>query len=330
MGKRKHGDADSSQALDSGSSGRKYTVSLAVSGSIINNAQSLELATRLAGQIARAATIFRIDEIVVFDDGESSASSFQRTGWGRETGEASGGEFLARVLRYLEVPQYLRRALVPMHKSLRYAGQLPPLDSPHHLRKQAWLPFREGVALDKSFEKSRGNGCYADVGLGQDVLIQETVNAGTRITVAMGSTDKNLKRGKKLSVVPSSTPRESAGLYWGYTVRVVDRLTKAFSDSSFEEGYDYTIGTSEHGEKVLTSDLRVPSFRHALIVFGGPAGLEESLELDGSSAVEDVRELFTRYLNTCPLQGSRTIRTEEAIFISLQFLQEPLLRAVNL
>ncbi|EFJ27785.1 hypothetical protein SELMODRAFT_95276 [Selaginella moellendorffii] len=324
MGKRKHGDreeqrdADSSQALDSGSSGRKYTVSLAVSGSIINNAQSLELATRLAGQIARAATIFRIDEIVVFDDGESSASSFQRTGWGRETGEASGGEFLARVLRYLEVPQYLRRALVPMHKSLRYAGQLPPLDSPHHLRKQACC-HSEKVA--------RGNGCYADVGLGQDVLIQETVKAGTRITVAMGSTDKNLKRGK-LSVVPSSTPRESAGLYWGYTVRVVDRLTKAFSDSSFEEGYDYTIGTSEHGEKVLTSDLRVPSFRHALIVFGGPAGLEESLELDGSSTVKDVRELFTRYLNTCPLQGSRTIRTEEAIFISLQFLQEPLLRAV--
>ncbi|GAB4828834.1 hypothetical protein Ancab_018494, partial [Ancistrocladus abbreviatus] len=43
---------------------RKYvpTVSIAVSGSIIENAQSLELATRLAGQIARTATIFRVDE----------------------------------------------------------------------------------------------------------------------------------------------------------------------------------------------------------------------------------------------------------------------------
>ncbi|VFQ79834.1 unnamed protein product [Cuscuta campestris] len=41
------------------------TVSIALPGSIIDNAQSLELATRLAGQIARAATIFRIDESIL-------------------------------------------------------------------------------------------------------------------------------------------------------------------------------------------------------------------------------------------------------------------------
>ncbi|KAL9248747.1 putative methyltransferase C9orf114-like protein [Drosera capensis] len=43
------------------------TFSIAVPGSIIDNTQSLELATRLAGQIARAATIFRVDENVVID-----------------------------------------------------------------------------------------------------------------------------------------------------------------------------------------------------------------------------------------------------------------------
>ncbi|GJN40223.1 hypothetical protein PR202_gb29407 [Eleusine coracana subsp. coracana] len=59
---------------------RRPTVSIAVAGSIIDNAQSLELATlvsqaltralflfQLAGQIARAVTVFRIDEVVVFD-----------------------------------------------------------------------------------------------------------------------------------------------------------------------------------------------------------------------------------------------------------------------
>lgn len=44
------------------------TVSIAVPGSILENAQSAELRTYLAGQIARAACIFQVDEVVVFDD----------------------------------------------------------------------------------------------------------------------------------------------------------------------------------------------------------------------------------------------------------------------
>ncbi|KAL5286598.1 C9orf114 family protein [Megaselia abdita] len=44
------------------------TVSIAVPGSILENAQSPELRSYLAGQIARAACIFKIDEVIVFDD----------------------------------------------------------------------------------------------------------------------------------------------------------------------------------------------------------------------------------------------------------------------
>jgi hypothetical protein len=47
-----------------------------------------------------------------------------------------------------------------------------------------------------------------------------------------------------------------------------------------------------------------------LIVFGGLAGLESALEGDDSLDVADARDLFDAYLNTCPSQGSRTIRTE--------------------
>jgi len=48
--------------------GRPYTVSVALPGSIIGNAQSPELRTYLAGQIARALVIFNVDEVVVFDE----------------------------------------------------------------------------------------------------------------------------------------------------------------------------------------------------------------------------------------------------------------------
>ena len=50
--------------------------------------------------------------------------------------------------------------------------------------------------------------------------------------------------------------------------------------------------------------------RHLLIVFGGLGGLEVSLESDESLAESDPSVLFDHYLNTCPTQGSRTIRTE--------------------
>ena len=43
---------------------RRGTLSIAVPGSIVGNAQSLELRTRLAGRIARAAAIFQVQYLV--------------------------------------------------------------------------------------------------------------------------------------------------------------------------------------------------------------------------------------------------------------------------
>ena len=41
---------------------------MALPGSILDNAQSAELRTYLAGQVARALAVFSIDEVVVFSD----------------------------------------------------------------------------------------------------------------------------------------------------------------------------------------------------------------------------------------------------------------------
>ncbi len=53
-----------------------------------------------------------------------------------------------------------------------------------------------------------------------------------------------------------------------------------------------------------------PLFRHLLVVFGGLQGLEASVDADQNLDVSDPSVLFDLYLNTCPGQGSRTIRTE--------------------
>lgn len=50
--------------------------------------------------------------------------------------------------------------------------------------------------------------------------------------------------------------------------------------------------------------------RHALVVFGGIQGLEAGVDADPNLEVADPSVLFDFYVNTCPSQGSRTIRTE--------------------
>jgi len=115
---------------------KRATLSIAVPASIITNALKPELKVMLAGQIARAATVFRVDEVVVYDDRQLPS------------GKASdGATFLARVLQYLETPPYLRKALIPMHSDLRLAGMLPALDAPHQPRSTEWLRYREGVVV---------------------------------------------------------------------------------------------------------------------------------------------------------------------------------------
>ena len=87
--------------MGASTSGRSYTVSIAVAASCIENAQNLELATLLAGQIARAAAIFNVDEVVVLDDASPEA---------RQPGHVSSAAALfARVLQFMETPQYLKK-----------------------------------------------------------------------------------------------------------------------------------------------------------------------------------------------------------------------------
>ncbi|PKI37489.1 hypothetical protein CRG98_042118 [Punica granatum] len=294
------------------------TVSIAVPGSIIDNAQSLELATRLAGQIARAATIFRIDEVVVFNNKDVQGDDSGGVLTDDSDENESGAAFLIRILRYLETPQYLRKALFPRHNNLRFVGMLPPLDAPHHLRKHEWAPYREGVTLKEKPPNFLGT--LVDVGLNKNVVIDQVIEPGTRVTVAMGI-ERNLDSELPHLVVSSLKPREDEGRYWGYKVRYASSISSVLNECPYQGGYDHLIGTSEHGMDVRSSELVIPTFRHLLIAFGGLAGLEESIEEDSNLKGKHAREIFDKYLNTCPHQGSRTIRTE--------YFQEPIGRALE-
>ena len=178
------------------------------------------------------------------------------------------------------------------------------------------------------------------MGLQKEVLVDKRLEPGLRVTVQLDKGSANSKRPRGRVVSPRA-PRTEDGLYWGYTVRLADSLSAVFSKCPFkvslenteaiffpgywkyfflQGGYDVTVGTSERGSSVDEAELE-SGFRHLLVAFGGLSGLEAALEADESLGGDDPAPLFNLYLNTCPAQGSRTIRTEEAILVTLSSLR---------
>lgn len=296
--------------------GRPYTVSVALPGSVLDNAQSPELRTYLAGQIARACVVFGVDEIVVFDEEGEQVKSTE----GEFKGVGKKGNAciqLARILQYLECPQYLRKWFFPKHHDLQYAGLLNPLDSPHHMRIDDESEYREGIVLDRP--SKQGKGSLVNCGMRKEVRIDKQLQSGLRVTVQLNTTQKQENKVFKGVVVAPHVPRTEGGLYWGYSVRLASSLSAVFSESPYGEGYDTTVGTSERGSSI--DEMTLSPFKHLLVVFGGLQGLEASVDTDQNLDVTDPSVLFDFYLNTCPSQGSRTIRTEEAILVSMSGLR---------
>jgi len=298
-----------------------------------------------------------VDEIVVFDDKLSDTgkgkSFYRRNDWrnshgrhNRDRGDkhdrkeetkdkdkeddensqsrpppsSDPQQFMARLLQYCECPQYLRRNFFPFHPDLQNAGLLSPIDAPHHVRAEDKCPYREGVVLDKKADNGNG-GSLVNCGIrNRPVEIDRVLTPGIRCTVQLDVKSYDKAARMKGTVVSPTAPWEDDGTYWGYTTRLADGIKAVFDECPYEGGYDLKIGTSERGNVTVDDKgFSIPTFQHAIIMFGGVAGIEECVDADESMTLpgKDSMKLFDVWVNTCPFQGSRTIRTEEAVFISL-------------
>ena len=256
------------------------------------------------------------------------------------------------VLSYLETPPNLRRMLFPLHPDLKAAGTLPSLDMPHHLRAHEWCQYREGVTVAGSqtdLEELQGkkkkkrqpetSTTLVDCGLPIKVSIAAQISPNTRVTLKFPSstTPSDLQNHTlSASAVAPSAPREEEGYYWGYTIRPASSLSLVFTQSPFPGGYDLTFGTSERGVPISSLTAQqdsneqspIPEFSHMLVVFGGVAGLEVAMKFDDELSMMGVVEpegLFDYWVDLCPGQGSRTIRTEEAVWLGLMGLRQVVL-----
>lgn len=124
---------------------RKSSITIFIPISILSDVPSLFEKTSKVGQIARAASIFRVDEIVVY--------------WDPTAANREDAFLIRDLLSYAETPQYLRKRLFPLSRNLKYAGLIPPLRTPHHPLESTNSSFREGFVL-----KSGAKSSIVDIG----------------------------------------------------------------------------------------------------------------------------------------------------------------------
>lgn len=276
----------------------KNRLAVALPASVISDTPHLREKTAKLGLIGRAAAIFRVDEIIVYND-KLKANQHQNT------------DLIATLLAYMETPQYLRKRLFKIEQRLRYAGILPPLRTPHHplnrkTKKLKIGEYREGMTLSRTKE-----GVLVDIGVEQPALLRETSwDLGKRLTLQIVNIGE--------SVEVQTVSKDAVPYYWGYTVKVENHSFRTVVENG---AFDLTIATSKLGVKFseiaesITEEWRKAAC--TLVAFGAPTrGLHEIVKDEGAN-LDDIVDFV---VNTVPEQGTETVRTEEALLVSLAIL----------
>ena len=251
--------------------------------------------TSKVGLIGRAAAIFRVDEIVIFPDAPSG-------------GQKAEADLVSTLLNYLETPQYLRKRLFKLNPDLQYAGILPPLRTPHHPLNRRMKELRIGELREAVTLSGPSKQTLVDIGVEQPALIEDkNLAIGKRVTV------KVVKVGKIVEVKLAN--RDEAPSYWGYTV-TIENLP--FGSFLRKRGFDLTVATSRYGSPLVdvVGEIveRWKAANTVLVAFGAPSrGLGDIVKREG----RQLNELVDFVVNTVPMQGTETVRTEEALIASL-------------
>lgn len=282
---------------------RERPISIAFPSSVIYPLDNLMLATVRLGYIARAAAIFRVSKVIVYNEKDNEV--FRKL-----------QEISYEILDYLSYPQYLRKIKFKVKPHLRYVGLLPPLKTPSHLVAKNLREAQLGDIREGIITKIIGSKAEVELGLGKKFFLKLGANKiNSKVSVGQRMLFK-LKDIKNLEVeVAEEQPKD----FWCYKVEKAPSSLGALLKNSKAS---FKVGTSRLGMpfyKAKDAIRKGYEQKGILIVFGGPKrGLREIL-LEEKINLYDV---FDVVVNTAKDQGVATIRTEEAILISLAVINE--------
>ena len=283
------------------------TVNVLVPSSLAREAEDKREATRKLGYVARAATIFRADRLIVYPD--------------REGERGFDGEFVRTVLRYAATPPYLRKEAWGKREELEYVGVLPPLHATSQTGSESngSGSSRQGIVTEVGPDHRVRVNCGLQHPISLNVPPEMALEEGERVTVRISS-----RRPVRAKLVDEPLP--------GLSVERTD-LQAALG----REDAGVRIAASRFGEPLTIGRLETLAGdieRDGLTVaFGAPErGLPDILDID-EAAVEaaggeadanvepsDLETGFDLWLNTVPDQGSAVVRTEEALFATMASL----------
>jgi predicted SPOUT superfamily RNA methylase MTH1 len=272
---------------------RKFAI--AIPTSLVSDIPHLREKTLKIGLIGRAAAIFRVTEIIVYPDNLKANQKRDRN-------------LILTILSYIETPQYLRKRLFKIKPTLRYAGILPPLRTPHHPLAKRAKELKVGECREGAVTAITGSGSLIDIGVGHPVLLPNSelpVNA--RVTVQVTKAGKHPKVGL--------ANRDEIDVYWGYIVKASQA---PFGQLVKSRNYDLVVATSKLGKPLMeVADVlakRWKNSRSILVAFGAPTqGLQEIVAQENL----ELEKITDFVVNTIPNQGTETVRTEEALYASL-------------
>jgi predicted SPOUT superfamily RNA methylase MTH1 len=283
-------------------------VSVLVPSSLCREADKRAATVKL-GSLARAATVFRADRLVVFPDPAGERR------W--------GGGFVETVLRYAATPPYLRKAAWGERDELEYAGVLPPLRAMARTGSGSTGSgsSRQGLVTEVGPDGRVRVNCGLQHPISLVVPPAMAVDEGERVTVRISSREP--VRARIVAEPPPGFAVERAGL---------DQVLS-------EPDAGLRVAASRHGTALSVARLGPLAERVAddglTVAFGAPdRGLPAILGIDAASiagerhegssvdanAAGDDAPAFDRWLDTVPDQGSEVVRTEEAVFATLACL----------
>jgi predicted SPOUT superfamily RNA methylase MTH1 len=279
------------------------TVTVLVPSSLVREAEDKREATRKLGSVARAATVFRADRLVVFPDGEGERR------W--------GAGFVETVLRYAATPPYLRKEEWDRRGELEYVGVLPPLHTSPRTGSGSEGPgsIRQGLVTEVGPEGRVRVNCGVQHPISLPVPSGVEVEEGERVTVRISSREPVRAR-----LVDEPLP--------GFRVERTDLSAALARDDA-----GLRVATSRHGRPLTVDRLGEVTRRveadGTTVVFGAPGrGLPEILGVpsdrvggdDPPAIAPDAPGRFDLWIDAIPNQGSETVRTEEAVFAVLACL----------
>jgi predicted SPOUT superfamily RNA methylase MTH1 len=162
--------------------------------------------------------------------------------------------------------------------------------------------YREGVTLSKTQD-----GTLIDIGVEQPALmVNKQLPMQKRVTVKVKNVEKRVE--------VELANRNEIPEYWGYTVTVEP---KSFG-TLVKRGFDLTIATSKYGAPLADVAEKISErwkkAEKILLAFGAPTkGLYEIVKNEGFN----LNDIVDFVVNTIPMQGTETVRTEEALIASL-------------